>query len=274
MTLGIVTGVTVLLAGSGGGDFVPRGTRVEVFQQIFDVFLVLGTLVGVVVIAYMTWKAYKYRSGNGHVYEEIDRPQLGELPTGSGGGRKLFVSFGMSAIIVVSLITWTYGTLLYVEDGPTVEQNGDAEPVEIEVIGSQFTWEFVYPNGHRSNVLRAPADQEVRLRITSADVFHNFGIPELRVKDDAIPGQTTETWFIAEEPGNYTAHCYELCGSGHSYMDAEVVIMEPEQYESWYANTTPSNETASGGGNASDGGGSASGGDGATHARLPREVSV
>ena len=226
-----MTWVTIAVLQAG---LVPRGTRVEVFQRIYDVFLFLGTVVGVVVIAYMLWKAYKYREGAGHDEADVDRPELGEIPTGGGGGRKLFLSFGLSTIIVVSLILWTYGTLLYVE---SPEQD---EEMTVEVIGHQFYWEFVYPNGHTTqNTLRVPEDTRVRLRVTSADVFHNFGIPDLRVKTDAIPGQTTDTWFIANETGKYPAHCYELCGQGHSYMDATVQVMSEEEYRSWYDQTTP-----------------------------------
>jgi len=230
MTLATALSAIVLQAG-----LVPRGTRVEVFQRIYWVFLALGTLVGVVVIAYMLWKAYKYRETGEPAGEEVERPQLGELPTGSGGGRKLFLSFGLSTIVVVSLIVWTYGTLLYVESDDPVE----GDELNVEVVGYQFGWNFVYPNGHTSNTLRVPANTEIRLTVTSDDVFHNFGIPGLRVKSDAIPGQTTETWFVAEEPGRYEAACYELCGQGHSYMDAEVVVMPEEEYEKWYGQTTP-----------------------------------
>jgi cytochrome c oxidase subunit 2 len=219
---------------------VPRGTRVEVFQRIYWVFLALGALVGVVVISYMLWKAYKYRDGVAHEGDDVDRPQLGEIPTGGGGGRKLFLSFGLSTIIVVSLIVWTYGTLLYVESDEPIE----GEDLDVEVVGYQFGWDFVYPNGHTSSTLRVPAGQEIRLTVTSDDVFHNFGIPELRVKTDAIPGQTTNTWFAADEPGEYTANCYELCGTGHSYMTADVIVMPQDEFESWYAETTPAPETA------------------------------
>lgn len=218
------------------GGIVPTGSRQAVFQRIFWVFLVLGTIVGVVVISYMVYNAYKYResAAKGEV-EERDRPSLGELPTGGGGGRKLFLSFGISAIIVISLITWTYGTLLYVESGGPAEE-GDALTVEVE--GYQFGWQFTYPNGHTTNTLRVPEDRPVRLVVTSRDVFHNFGIRELRVKTDAIPGHETETWFLAEETGRYTAQCYELCGVGHSAMNAPVRVMEPDDYRDWYANTT------------------------------------
>jgi cytochrome c oxidase subunit 2 len=224
-------GLPTVLAQSG---LIPRGTRVFVFDRIFTVFLLLGTLVGIVVIAYMLYNAYKYRDTGEE--DDLDRPVLGELPEGGGKGKKLFTSFALSAVIVISLVAWTYGTLLYVEEGPSA-----ADSLEVEVEGYQFGWRFTYPNGHTTDgVLRVPADQGVRLQITSADVFHNFGIPELKVKSDAIPGQTSETWFIAEEPGTYTANCYELCGAGHSYMTADVVVMEPDEYRAWYNDTNAS----------------------------------
>ncbi len=217
---------------------IPRGTRAEVFREIFIVFLVLGVLVGVVVIGYMVYNAYKYRDGNGK--REFTPPALGELPSGSEGGRKLAYSFSLSAIIVLSLILWTYGTLLYVESDEPAEHQ---DALEVKVVGSQFSWTFIYPNGHESDTLRVPKGKEVKLIITSDDVFHTFGVPELRVKMDAIPGQQTDTWFIGDETGTYEARCFELCGAGHSYMTAEVIVMEADKYQEWYANTGNSTTT-------------------------------
>jgi cytochrome c oxidase subunit 2 len=229
---------------------VPRGTRVEVFDAIFTVFLVLGTVVGVIVIGYMLYNGYKYREGAEH--EEVkkadgDRPTLGELPTGGGGGRKLFLSFILSTIVVVSLVLWTYATLLYVEGGAMAQPQ---DPVDVEVVGIQFGWKFTYENGHEEfGTLRVPEDRAIRLNVTSEDVFHNFGAPGLRVKTDAIPGQRTTTWFIGDETGTYQAKCYELCGVGHSSMNADIVVMEPDAYEEWYASTGNESSNAS---NASD----------------------
>jgi cytochrome c oxidase subunit 2 len=245
----MVTAIDLLgLVMQTGGGLVPRGTRAEVFAQIYWVFLILGTLVGVIVIGYMVLKAYRYRADGqpDEDEDEEDRPQLGEIPTGGGGGKKLFTSFTLSTIVVVSLIAWTYGTLLYVEQDVHNEfaEDGEAgDPLVIEVEGYQFAWDFVYPNGHtETNELRIPADREIQLRVTSRDVMHNFGIPELRVKTDAIPGEYTDSWFVASEPGEYRAVCYELCGSGHSQMRATVTVMEPGAYEEWYGNTSAPEE--------------------------------
>jgi len=231
-----------------GGGLIPTGTRVDIFQRIYWVFLVLGTLVGIVVIAYMLYSAYKYRDRPDR--EKLDDPpQLGEVPTGGGKGRKLFLSFALSAIIVISLIVWTYGTLLFVESEtaaaqPTMDeyQPGEEE-ITIHVTGYQFGWQFEYPNGATvdssgGDPMQVPRGTKVNLMVTSADVMHNFWLPDQRAKVDAIPGHNTTTWFKANEVGEYTARCAELCGAGHSYMSATVAVVEQDEFNQWYTNST------------------------------------
>lgn len=238
----LIAGGLLPLGQAGGISQTPQ----ELFQQIFLVFTGLGTLVGIVVTSYMLWKAYKYRYGTGRGAaadddKKVVRPQLGEIPGGSGGGRKLFLSFGISAVIVLSLIVWTYSALLYVETTPE-EQEPD---LTVEVVGEQFAWQFHYPNGYTSyNELVLPEGAMVELEVSTADVFHNFGIPAFRAKADAMPGHTTDTWFVADEQGTYQAHCYELCGSGHSGMDAEVRVVSQEEYEQWLAENSDDGNTS------------------------------
>ncbi len=213
----------------------PTGSRTFIFDQIFSVFLYLGTLVGVVVIAYMVIQAYRYREGSNLDSSEEDRPKLGELPPHSTDGKKLIKSLLLSAVVVIALVVWTYGSLLYVEQTPT--QVEDSLTVGVEAY--QFGFIFTYPDGHTSTgVLRAPENKVVILHITSRDVLHNFGSADLRMKADAVPGQISETWFIAESTGTYQAACYELCGAGHSYMNAEIIIMEDSEFELWNATKT------------------------------------
>ncbi|MDS0260876.1 cytochrome c oxidase subunit II [Haloarcula sp. S1CR25-12] len=228
----------------------------EVFNSIFEVFLVLGTVVGVFVVVYTLYHAVKYRATDDSdpFADTVDRPRLGELPAGGSGGRKVFLSLGISAVIVVSLIGWTYMELSYIEDGPEVEGEED---IRITVEGYQFGWTFVYPNGYESTTLRVPRNRVVRLDVTSRDVFHNFGIPAFRVKADAIPGRTTSAWFTAEKTGTYEANCYELCGSGHSLMATDVEVMPQDAYTEWYSGTEP--ETTSGSANDSTSAEAASG---------------
>lgn len=216
---------------------VPEDWRAqsEVFSELFFVFLTVGTLVGVVVISYTLLNLYKNRD-DGEGRDGFEAPQLGELPTGQSGGKssKLFLSFGISAIIVISLVVYSYGLLLYVEEGPTGDV-AEEQNMEVDVVGLQFIWQFHYPNGvQTTGTLRVPQGEMIRLAVTSDDVWHNFGAPELRVKADAIPGEYSHTWFIANETGTYDVKCYELCGSGHSDMTAEIVVMEEDEFNDWY----------------------------------------
>ncbi|WP_408957606.1 cytochrome c oxidase subunit II [Natrinema sp. 74] len=207
-------------------------TRVDVFQEIFLVFLGLGTIVGIVVISYTLYNAYKYRD-TGETDTDEDLPSVGELPTGGKGGKKLFLSFGISAIIVISLVIWTYGMLLYVEDPGNTGQAEDQ--FEVEVTGQNFAWYFEYSNGIESvRTLRVPANERIWIQATSGDVWHTFGIPDQRVKADAIPGEYDETWFEAEEANTtHEIRCYELCGKYHTQMTGTVKVMKPEAFQSW-----------------------------------------
>lgn len=218
--------------------------QAEIFDEIFFVFLSIGTLVGIVVVLYTLYHVYKYRDTESRDSEEIKNPlELGELPTGQTGGKskKMFVSFGISAIIVISLVVYAYGLLLYVEAGPAAaEVDDNVDNMDIEVVAYQFGWQFEYPNGHvEQNTLRVPQgdDRVIRLAVTSRDVWHNLGVPELRVKADAIPGEYQTTWFTPEETGTYTVECFELCGLGHSDMKGEIIVMNQDDFDEWYEGT-------------------------------------
>jgi cytochrome c oxidase subunit 2 len=240
---------------------VPESWRAqaEVFSEIFFVFLAIGTTVGIVVVTYTLYHLYKYRDsseetdGDSEKDDEFDAPQLGELPRGQGGGKskKLFMSFGLSAIIVISLVVYSYGLLLYVEQGPSEDIDTGGEAMEIEVTGYQFGWQFEYPNGHvEQNTLRVPqgANTTIRLHVTSRDVWHAFGVQSMHVKADAIPGQTDTTWFIPDEQGTHRIECFELCGVGHSQMVGEIIIMDQEEFDEWYAETESDDSNGGSGG--------------------------
>jgi cytochrome c oxidase subunit 2 len=227
--------------------------RVDVFDDIFLIFLVLGTIVGVIVIAYTLYNAYKYRTdasdaeGKYDVVETDDddvmRPKTGEVPTGAKGGKKVFLSFSISVVIVLGLIIYSYTLLLYVENPG---QFDDEDTMDVNVEGFQFGWAYEYSNGFSTNdQLIVPADKAVVLNVTSRDVMHNYRINDLRAATDAIPGEYTQTWFEADEPGHYEAICFELCGGGHSNMREGVIVVpaeefeyseDPDEFKEWYEN--------------------------------------
>jgi cytochrome c oxidase subunit II len=95
------------------------------------------------------------------------------------------------------------------------------------------------------NQLYLPANKQVIIKLRSKDVIHSFGVPEFRVKQDAIPGYTIPVYFIADvttdemraRTGNpefqYEIACAQLCGLGHYRMRGFVTVQTPENFQKW-----------------------------------------
>jgi cytochrome c oxidase subunit 2 len=110
------------------------------------------------------------------------------------------------------------------------------DAMDVYVQGKKWMWKFAYPGGPNAvDTLRVPANRPVRLLITSRDVIHSFFVPALRVKQDALPGRYTQTWFTADRPGRYEIFCAEMCGIGHSAMIGELVVMPEADFDQWVA---------------------------------------
>ncbi|HET6437419.1 MAG TPA: cytochrome c oxidase subunit II [Anaeromyxobacter sp.] len=108
------------------------------------------------------------------------------------------------------------------------------DAMNVYVQGKKWMWKFAYPGGPSSlDVLRVPAGRPVRLLITSRDVIHSFFVPELRLKQDALPGRYTDAWFQADRPGEYEVLCTQYCGLGHSAMRAGLVVMPAPEFDAW-----------------------------------------
>ena len=106
--------------------------------------------------------------------------------------------------------------------------------LDVYVQGKQWMWKFAYPGGPSAlDVLRVPAGRPVRLLLTSRDVIHSFYVPALRIKQDALPGRYTQTWFTADRPGRYEIFCAEYCGMSHAGMLGELVVMPQEEFDQW-----------------------------------------
>jgi len=85
------------------------------------------------------------------------------------------------------------------------------------------------------NEMVVPVGKVVRLQVTAADVLHNFAVPSLGQRLDAIPGRLNETWFKADQEGVFHGQCSELCGNGHPYMPITVRVVSEQQYADWLA---------------------------------------
>ena len=141
----------------------------------------------------------------------------------------------------------------------------DPAAMQVEVTGMQFAWYFRYP-GHDatfgrtdltladagagnplgldrrdphsrddlvSSQLVLPAGREVDLTLRAQDVIHGFAVPEMRLKQNALPGQDVHIHFTPELPGTYAILCTQVCGLGHYRMHAVLRVLPDAQFRQW-----------------------------------------
>lgn len=130
-----------------------------------------------------------------------------------------------------------------------VKQQVPPTNVQVRVTGKQFNWEILYPGPDGKfdtaddlqvdNELHVPVNRVVHVFLTSKDVIHSFFMPNLRFKQDALPGRTIQGWFEATKPGVYEIPCAELCGFGHSGMLGHITVLSAEDYEKWVKEQWP-----------------------------------
>ncbi len=139
-----------------------------------------------------------------------------------------------------------------------------ADAITVEVTAEQFAWNVRYPGEDGKfgrtdprlisldnpvgldkndpaarddivllNDLRLPVNRPARIRLRSKDTLHSFFLPNLRVKQDAVPGMTIEIWFVPTAVGTYEIACAELCGFGHFTMRGLLQVMRLEDFEKW-----------------------------------------
>jgi cytochrome c oxidase subunit 2 len=116
---------------------------------------------------------------------------------------------------------------------------------EVGIAAKQFNWAVSYPGADGKlgteddirfdNDVHVPVNKVVRVHITANDVIHSVFIPNLRFKQDAVPGRTIEGWFEATKAGKYELPCAELCGFGHSGMKGWLYVHSSEDYAKWAA---------------------------------------
>jgi len=124
-------------------------------------------------------------------------------------------------------------------------EDDDLKPPLCEVTARQFEWRFRYAGEdgvvgtrddvHVVNDLHVPVNEEIVLEIKSADVLHSFFLPNMRTKQDVVPGMKQFVWFRPNRTGVYDVVCAELCGWGHYKMRGRLVVESREKFDAWLA---------------------------------------
>lgn len=203
----------------------------EYWWMLFRYYLIAATLIGGSVAALLLYFMRKYKAES-EDEEGEDYPGPGRVAGMAGKVGATRYTLLITGIIVMGLTIATFPYTEYVESSP---ENVD---LTIWVTGFRFGWKFEYPPPYNITTIGevvVPTDSVVEFKVTSQDVFHAFGIPDMEgVKIDAIPGIMNTVWITTpSEPGEYDIWCYELCGVGHSLMTAKLKVVTPEEFKAW-----------------------------------------
>jgi heme/copper-type cytochrome/quinol oxidase subunit 2 len=109
-------------------------------------------------------------------------------------------------------------------------------PLEIRACGQQWIWRYEYPDGTYSYYeLVVPVDTAVVLKLCSIDVVHRWWVPGLSGKFDATPGESNQTWFKADETGDFDGASYAFSGASYAVMRTRVHVVDVPTYQAWLA---------------------------------------
>ncbi len=209
--------------------------------------LYIVTVIGILVFSVMCWSIYHHRKSKGAVAEQFHHSTAAEI------------TWTVVPILILVLMAIPATKALVF-----MEQTGDSE-MTIKVTGYQWKWKYDYldedivflvalaqdsndarqrgsgidPNTVDNYLLDVdnrvvlPIKTKIRILTTAADVIHDWWVPALGWKRDAIPGFINDNWTYIEEPGVYRGNCAELCGKDHGFMPIVVEAVSKDEYVAW-----------------------------------------
>jgi cytochrome c oxidase subunit 2 len=156
------------------------------------------------------------------------RRSANEIPPQIEGSLRLEI-FWTVIPLAIAMVIFVWSARVYMKWATPPDGS-----LEVFVVGRQWMWHLQHMGGQREiNQLHVPVGQPVKLTITSKDVIHSVFVPQFRLHMDAVPGRYTTAWFQATQTGTFNLFCSQYCGTNHSLMIGQVIVMEPDDYQRW-----------------------------------------
>lgn len=186
-------------------------------------FVIMGISVAICLLLFVLIVTFAFR------YRRGSRVKRGPLPDILR--REIELGWTAGALFLAIFIFWWFAGGFQNPDAD------DARNVIIHVVAKQWMWKVEHANGAREiDALHLPVGSPVELEMVSQDVIHSFYVPAFRLKQDVLPARYTKLFFTPDRIGSYHLFCAEYCGTQHSRMTGEVVVMSAPDYAAWLAN--------------------------------------
>jgi cytochrome c oxidase subunit 2 len=254
-----VIGSLLLAPSAMANFFTPKAggsPNANQINSLYKIILYIAAVVFVVVEGALAYSVIKFRAKKGAVAAQIHGNTRLEIGWTIGAALILVVLTIVTFVKLPSIINppnSNGGIQLSAATTEPAPPNG--QKLNVCVQGRQFIWRYTYGNGcltdaftkrlpYSYTTMVVPVGETVILNIQAVDVIHDWWIPSLGGKVDAVPGYTTYTWFKVTHAGTYRGQCAQLCGRGHAAMIAFVKALPPSQYQTWLTQQGQAIQTA------------------------------
>lgn len=212
-------------------DVSTEGWRID---WLINVTLVAVSVLFAIMVVWMLWACLRH----GRAHEANYDHGVSRRSRLAKAGVAAAIFLGVDGNLFVNSTVDLHDTFWNFE-----KVEADPRTVRVEVNAHQWAWDFRYagPDGRMStpddvvvlNELRVPVGAPVLLELGSTDVLHSFYVPNLRLKQDVVPGNVTAMWFAVKQAGEYDIGCAQHCGTHHYKMRGTLHAVAPAEWQRW-----------------------------------------
>jgi cytochrome c oxidase subunit 2 len=200
--------------------FAPASPQAYALSTLFEGVLVVLGAIFLLVTGLVIFMIVRYR----------DRP-------GAPEARQIFGSTALEVVwtLIPLGILAVFSVFMMFADSAADPPIPDGRKPDLEVVGHQWWWEINYPGSGvvAANEIHIPVGKQILIELKSSDVIHDFWVPELGGKIDAVPGHPNTLWIEADAPGTYLGSCGEFCGAEHTWMRFRVIAQSEADFDAW-----------------------------------------
>lgn len=213
--------------------FHPASPQAGAISGLFVFTLIVCAVIFAVVVGLIFYSLMRFRWREG----ESEPRQL-------AGNRTVEIVWTVIPFLIVVVLFFMTARTMGLSDPPP-----PASP-DLVMVGHQWWWEVKYPRSGvtTANEIHIPVGKLISVELQSADVLHEFWVPELARKMTTVPGHPNHIWLQADKPGAYLGVCSEFCGTQHAWMRFLVIAEDASQFERWEHNQTAPSVPSDGGG--------------------------
>lgn len=192
-------------------------------QPIAHLFLVLGIVMMAILLLVTTlvlYASFRYRRRSG-----------ASAPRQEFGRKGYEIAWTIAPLL---LLVYIFTVTVHAMHGTDPGISASRQP-DMMIVGHQWWWEARYMRSHvvAANEIHIPVGKLLLVRLQSADVIHDWWVPQLGRKMDAIPGHPNLFWIEASVPGTYLGTCSEYCGAEHAWMRIRVIAQSEADFQRW-----------------------------------------